>query len=246
MHIIVPCFNEYQRINKKAYLKFLKHIPHVNLIFSDDGSSDYTVSVLKEIQEVFKDRVHVFVSERNQGKAEAIRSAVLYIKNQNLNPYKIAYIDADLSVSLEECCELSQYIDDDIQFVFGSRISKVDNTIIRSPFRHYSGRMVATTISNILGIAVYDTQCGCKIFKSGLAFKIFENPFISKWLFDVEIFFRIMQMFPKTELKLISREIPLKSWIDVGDSKVKLMYFFRMWYEFYLINKKYHGVNKKI
>lgn len=243
MIIIIPCFNEVQRIDKQAYINFLKRTLDVNLVFSDDGSTDNTISVLKEIKASYENRVHIYVSNRNRGKAEAIKSAVLYLKNQNLKPSKIAYIDADLAVSLEECYALSKNLNDKIHFAFGSRISKVDNIIIRSSFRHYSGRMIATVISNILDVAVYDTQCGCKIFKSDLAFKVFENPFISKWLFDVEIFFRIINLYSKTELKHIAREIPLESWIDAGHSKVKLTYFFKMWYDLFLIKKQYRGVH---
>ncbi|MGW1453732.1 glycosyl transferase family 2 [Salegentibacter sp. 24] len=243
MIIIIPCFNEVQRIDKQSYINFLKHTLDVNLVFSDDGSTDNTISVLKEIKASYENRVHIYVSIRNHGKAEAIRSAVLYLKTQNLKPSNIAYIDADLAVSLEECYTLSKNLNDKVLLVLGSRISKVDNTIIRSSFRHYSGRMVATVISNILGIAIYDTQCGCKIFKTDLAFKVFEKEFISKWLFDVEIFFRIINLYSKKELKHIAREIPLESWIDTGGSKVKLTYFFRMWFEFYLIKKKYREVN---
>lgn len=243
MIIIIPCFNEVQRIDKQAYINFLKRTLDVNLVFSDDGSTDNTISVLKEIKASYENRVHIYVSNRNRGKAEAIKSAVLYLKNQNLKPSKIAYIDADLAVSLEECYALSKNLNDKIHFAFGSRISKVDNIIIRSSFRHYSGRMIATVISNILDVPVYDTQCGCKIFKSDLAFKVFENPFISKWLFDVEIFFRIINLYSKTELKHIAREIPLESWIDAGHSKVKLTYFFKMWYDLFLIKKQYRGVH---
>jgi len=243
MIIIIPCYNEVKRLDKQAYINFLKHTPDVNLVFSDDGSTDDTISVLNDIKNAYENRVHIYVSKRNQGKAEAIRSAVLYRKTQNLKSSKIAYIDADLSVSLEECYALSKNINEKFHFVFGSRISKLDNTIYRSSFRHYSGRMVATVISNILDVSVYDTQCGCKIFKSDLALTVFEKPFISKWLFDVEIFFRIINLYSKTELKHIAREIPLESWIDTGGSKVKLTYFFRMWYEFYLIKKQYRGIH---
>ncbi|MEN8834409.1 MAG: glycosyltransferase [Polaribacter sp.] len=243
MIIIIPCYNEVKRLDKQAYINFLKHTPDVNLVFSDDGSTDDTISVLNDIKNAYENRVHIYVSKRNQGKAEAIRSAVLYRKTQNLKSSKIAYIDADLSVSLEECYALSKNINEKFHFVFGSRISKLDNTIYRSSFRHYSGRMVATVISNILDVSVYDTQCGCKIFKSDLALTVFEKPFISKWLFDVEIFFRIINLYSKTELKHIAREIPLESWIDTGGSKVKLTYFSRMWYEFYLIKKQYRGIH---
>ena len=52
-----------------------------------------------------------------------------------------------------------------------------------------AGRVIATIISEILQIKVYDTQCGCKVFSRDLASEVFIDEFISRWLFDVEIFF---------------------------------------------------------
>lgn len=117
---------------------------------------------------------------------------------------------------------------------------KIDSYIIRKKFRHYSGRFVATIISTVLNVPIYDTQCGCKIFSRHLASQIFEEKFISKWLFDVEIFFRIINLYSRKELQNKSREIPLKTWIDSDNSKVKITYFFKMWYDVYSINRKYN------
>jgi hypothetical protein len=91
----------------------------------------------------------------------------------------------------------------------------------------------------ILKISIYDSQCGCKIFDTKLAREIFQEPFISRWLFDVELFFRIKKLYSLKDLKEMSLEIPLSSWIDKSHSKVKLTYFFKMWQDLYLINKKY-------
>lgn len=39
-------------------------------------------------------------------------------------------------------------------------------------------------------------------------------------------------------------EIPVKKWIDQGVSKVKFSYFFRLWYDLYLIRKAHKvGLN---
>ncbi|VAW26031.1 hypothetical protein MNBD_BACTEROID04-442 [hydrothermal vent metagenome] len=37
----------------------------------------------------------------------------------------------------------------------------------------------------------------------------------------------------------ICREVPLKSWIDYDDSKVKMTYFFKLWIDLYHIQKHY-------
>ncbi len=104
----------------------------------------------------------------------------------------------------------------------------------------FSVRIIATFISKILGISVYDTQCGCKIFSSDLSKKLFYSPFISKWLFDVELFFRVISIYGKENLKYHVREIPLSSWIDTSDSRVKITYFFKLWIDLYKISKKYN------
>lgn len=242
MIIVIPCYNEFNKIDKNAFINFLKNTPGVSLVFSEDGSTDNTLSVLKEIQDLFKSQVHICISKQNNGKGEAIRKGMLYSLDKGLKFDRIAYLDADLSVSLEECISISKLVTKDILFAFGSRISKIDNIIIRSQFRHYSGRFVATLISNLLHIPVYDTQCGCKVFDAKLAKPVFEESFISKWLFDVEIFFRIINLYTRNELNKMSVEIPLNSWIDAGGSKVKLSYFFKMWFDFYLIKKQYREI----
>ena len=111
----------------------------------------------------------------------------------------------------------------------------VGSTIKRSQSRFLIGRIIATAISNILQLKVYDTQCGCKLFTKELSIVAFKNPFISKWLFDVEIFNRLMVYFGAEQSTNYMLEVPLKRWIDQGDSKVKFTYFFKLWIDLYKI-----------
>ena len=71
---------------------------------------------------------------------------------------RFAYLDADLSTSLEECLHLSEGIDENCRFIFGSRILKTDNQIERKWYRFLIGQWLHTAISTLLGISVYDTQ----------------------------------------------------------------------------------------
>ncbi len=236
--LVIPCYNESERLQPKLFYSFLQEHKHVAIVFSNDGSNDNTLQVLQGTKEKASDNIFINHIKTNAGKASAVRSGVLYAQ-KHLNFNKIAYLDADLSTSLSECLKLSELIDSKVLFVFGSRISKIDNIINRTFFRFFVGRFIATLISMQLGLSVYDTQCGCKIFRTDLAHQLFKAPFISKWLFDVELFHRLIHLIGKNGIKNTVREIPLQSWIDTSNSKVKTSYFFTLWYDFIIISKTY-------
>ena len=125
----------------------------------------------------------------------------------------------------------------------GSRVKRLGANIKRFKWRHFSGRFIATIISEfILNLPVYDTQCGAKIIDSSVAKIIFEKEFLSKWLFDVELFFRIIKFYGRTEANVKMKEFALNEWVDKGDSKVKLSYFFVLWFDLLKIKKTYKNV----
>ena len=130
-------------------------------------------------------------------------------------------------------------INDKIKFVFGSRISKSNNIIKRKFHRFIIGRSIATIISSIIGVSVYDTQCGCKIIDQKLVKLLFEEAFLSRWLFDVEIFLRFINFYGKDKFLETSREVPLKSWIDTEDSRVKFVHAPRIILDLLIIKKRY-------
>jgi dolichyl-phosphate beta-glucosyltransferase len=237
--IIIPCYNEYNRIPKDKFIHFLNNNNDVKLVFSNDGSTDNTIHALRKIQYFAKDRVFIHSLKTNKGKAKAVREGVLFCFQNDFKYTKIAYLDADLATSLEECVAISNTINGTIIFAFGSRISKIDNTITRKLYRHLTGRFIATIISHILGIRVYDTQCGCKVLNGNLAEKVFKEEFKSKWLFDVEIFYRIIQLYGREKMKSICKEVPLKCWTNSGNSKVKFTYFFKLWFDIIVLRRKY-------
>ena len=175
---------------------------------------------------------------RNVGKAEAVRQGVRFCNSTYDHQY-IAFLDADLSTSLSECIEMSAYLRDKTSFVFGSRIMKIGSVIERSSYRFLIGRVLATLISWMLSLKVYDTQCGCKLFTKNLSGILFQETFISNWLFDVELFFRMILANGTKSALLRMVEIPLKQWIDKGHSKVAPSYFFKMCLDLFRIKIHY-------
>ena len=236
--IVVPCYNEENRLPLSEYEIFLSKNSETIVCFVNDGSTDNTHEVLLKLKQKFVKNVAVVSYKNNVGKAEAVRKGMIYC-NEKFSYDAIAYLDADLATSLEECVELSSYLDSNISFVFGSRIMKIGSVIVRNHYRFLIGRVIATFISKILKLKVYDTQCGCKIFDKTLSETVFKDPFISKWLFDVEIFQRIILLYGRQQVLNKMIEIPLKRWIDKDGSKVKISYFFKMLMDLYSINKKY-------
>ena len=240
--IIIPCYNEEQRLPVSEFEAFLSKNSETIFCFVNDGSVDNTQTILLKLKQKFDKNVAIVSYKNNVGKAEAVRKGILYC-NAKFNHNTIAYLDADLATSLEECIELSTYLDSNISFVFGSRIMKIGSIIVRNHYRFLIGRVIATSISKILKLKVYDTQCGCKIFEKELSETIFKDPFISKWLFDVEIFQRIILIYGRHQVLNKMVEIPLKRWIDKDGSKVKISYFFKMLMDLYSINNKYKTKN---
>ena len=236
--IVIPCYNEANRLPVKSYKSFLNKARDVSIFFINDGSSDETGHQINEMVMEFNEHVHLISLKKNKGKGNAVFEGFHFVLN-NHDFKKIAFLDADLATSLEECYQLTDYVEGKISLVFGSRILKLDNNIKRKWYRFFFGRLVATAISKSLKLSLYDSQCGCKIFDTSLADKIFVEPFLSKWLFDVEIFFRAIKIYGRKNIKEHIKEVPLNEWVDTPDSRVSPWYFFRLWLDLYKISKKY-------
>ncbi len=235
--IVIPAYNEYNRFPSDEYRLFLQNNPRAALCFVNDASTDKTNEVLVSLHASFPEQIFILTNTKNSGKAFSVRRGVLHCHDNSLAP-AIAYLDADLATSLEECYSYLAFLDQK-DFVFASRILKIGSVVDRRFSRFLIGRTLATAISNILDLKVYDTQCGCKVFKDDLSAVLFGSPFISKWLFDVELFSRMLVHYGKEEAIKRMDEIPVKRWVDRGESKVKISYFFRLWYDLLLIYRQH-------
>lgn len=195
---------------------------NIDFLLIDDRSEDQTFSTLKSFQKQFSN-VSTIQKRENSGKAESIRFGVHSLDKKY--PY-IGYLDADLATPVPELINLLKEAKThgDKKIIMGTRIKLLGNHVKRSLKRHYFGRIFATLISQfVLKIPVYDTQCGAKIIEGKLAVELFEKPFTTKWLFDVELLLRFRAMDKNFTEKV--KEIPLETWTEKGGSKIK-------WYEF--------------
>ncbi|MFS4415840.1 glycosyltransferase [Maribacter sp. 2307ULW6-5] len=238
--IVIPCYNEYDRLEVSHISEFLDVNTDTAICFVDDASNDGTATHLEALCTAYPNRVQALSNAKNLGKAASVRKGVLHCSEQRL-AHNYAYLDADFAVSLTECRSLLHHLQGEKQFVFASRILKVGSVVERKFSRFLFGRVIATFISNILDIKVYDTQCGCKVFGAGTVPILFKEAFISKWLFDVELFSRLLCAHGKERALEVMDEIPVRRWVDKGESKVKMTYVFRLWYDLYAIRKTHRA-----
>ena len=224
--IIIPFYNEEKRIEIERFHQIFNNYLQYDFILVDDGSTDDTSIILNEFKNKFPN-LSILKLDKNVGKAEAIRAAVLSISNADF----IVYYDADLATPFSELEKLIQFtvLHQNYKMVMGARIKLIGNGVKRSLKRHYFGRIFATIVSQfVLKVAVYDTQCGAKVIDFKIAKLIFSKPFLSKWLFDVELLKRLQKIH---NLKEVVKEIPLEKWEEIGNSKIKVIDFFKIPFE---------------
>jgi glycosyltransferase involved in cell wall biosynthesis len=222
--VIIPCFNEAERLDAGAFVAYAAGRPEVRFLFVDDGSTDGTPAVLGAIRDGNADAFDVLTLPRNVGKAETVRHG--FERAFETAPDYVAFWDADLATPLDAIDEFIDLLDarPDLEVVIGARVNLLGRSVRRNLARHYVGRVFATAATAVLRLPVYDTQCGAKMFRVNEAtVDLFREPFIADWIFDVEILARMSRDrsgSARPPVGAVVYEHPLKVWHDVKGSKV--------------------------
>lgn len=236
--IVVPCYNEEKRLLPEDFSLLLKN-EKIQLLFVDDGSGDETHKILLNIQQNNIDQVGILNFSTNRGKSEAVRNGMLLALDKGANI--VGYLDADLSTPVEEMERLVNiFISSKANVLLASRVRLLGHFVFRSEIRHYLGRIFATLASFVLGLNVYDTQCGAKLFRDTPVLRSsLHLPFHSRWAFDVELIGRLI--YPLTCIPALTPndflEVPLNVWKDIPGSNLKLPAMIRAAFDLLLIAK---------
>ncbi len=222
--IVVPCYNEARRLDPDAFAAFVEHHDDVDFTLVNDGSSDNTAVILRALEARHPSRFSVLDLDPNRGKAEAVRGGLVKSFGEGVDC--VGFWDADLATPLAAIPQLRAVLDaqPEIDMVFGSRVKLLGRSIERSMLRHYLGRVFATVVSVMLRLAVYDTQCGAKLFRATPEVTaLFDDPFVTTWVFDVEIIARLIRARRSSHGPDVAGsiyEFPLEEWHDVAGSKL--------------------------
>jgi glycosyltransferase involved in cell wall biosynthesis len=245
--IVVPCYNEEHRLPVARFHDFIRHGHEgINFLLVNDGSTDGTERVIGELAAAHPDRVRAHSLAANSGKAEAVRQGLVLALQDA--PLAVGFWDADLATPLDEIPTFLEAMaaHPEVEMVIGARVALLGRDIQRKRLRHYIGRGFATIASIYLGVGVYDTQCGAKLFRTTpMLHRILDQPFGARWLFDVELIVRFLKGYRRQGDHAPQRRIieqPLRRWADVKGSKVKATDFPKALGELFSIMWRYGRV----
>ena len=219
--IVIPCYNEANRLHLEVFLNFARQNPKISFVFVDDGSQDLTISLLCGAMAAMPKQVDVLMMARNAGKAEAVRHGLQFAANRG-DKY-IAFLDADLATPINAINDFISVADrlDNIDVVFGSRAGGLGRRVYRDLHRKIISLVCASMGRLATGLPLKDTQCGAKLFRNTPHLKnCLEAPFTAGWLFDVELFLRISN--PSRGKRKNFFEYPVLEWTEIPGSNIKL------------------------
>ena len=216
LSVVIPAYNESARLGKtlRAVVDYLsQNAPDGELIVVDDGSSDQTAALAREVFQDSKGlRTSVISYKSNLGKGRAVRLGLLAARSD-----VALFSDADLSTPITEAPKLVEpIVNGQCDVTFGSRA--LDRQLIgvhQSWRREQGGRVFNLVVRLATGMPFWDTQCGFKAFSMSVCRPLIEAATIDRFGFDVELLYLAF----RAGLNL--KEIPVR-WDHNEGSKITL------------------------
>jgi dolichyl-phosphate beta-glucosyltransferase len=212
LSLIIPAYNEEKRIGPslaQIITYFQRNRCSYELIVVDDGSTDRTVELVRELIAETQDG-HLLHAQHG-GKGAAVRKGILSAKGQY-----IFFTDADLSTPITELDKFLEQFNQGYDIVIGSRkITGANVEVHQSWLREFMSKVFIWLTNLILTKNISDVTCGFKGFTHSAAQKVFAIQRVNDWSFDAEILF-LAQKYGYTV-----KEVPVH-WRNDPGTKVRL------------------------
>lgn len=233
LSVIIPAYNEAARLGKtlRAVVDYLRQSsPDAEVIVVDDGSSDQTAALARQVFNESRDlRTAVISYKSNLGKGRAVRLGLLAARGD-----VALFSDADLSTPISEAPKLIEpIVKGQCDVTFGSRALDRRLIGVHQPWRReQGGRIFNLVVRLATGLPFWDTQCGFKAFRMTVCRPLVEAATVDRFGFDVELLYLAF----RAGLNL--KEIPVR-WDHNEGSKVSVVSdSFRMLNEVSLIRQQ--------
>ena len=210
--LVIPLHDEEQRMDRDWILAIARR-GLVDVLLVDDGSTDGTLAACRAIADE-DPRISVLGLPVNQGKANALLAGFRHAEREGYPVVGMA--DADMSVSIEDLMRGYELLQEraDAQVVSGARVRLAGYGVIRPPLRQWTGRIVATAVTMVARMPMYDPQSPCKWFRVDRAFaRAVARPCSSRWFGEAELLARLSDTHARSG-GLVVVEYPLTSWHD--------------------------------
>ncbi|MGD2207489.1 MAG: glycosyltransferase family 2 protein [Anaerolineae bacterium] len=125
------------------------------IIFVDDGSTDRSLSILRDLYQRDRARVRVFQFRRNFGKTAALAAGFARAQGEI-----VVTLDADLQDDPAELPKLLAKLDEGYDLVGAWRVHRQDPASKRWP-----SRFANAVVSALTGIKLHDLNCGFKVYR---------------------------------------------------------------------------------
>lgn len=160
LSVFFPCYNDSQTIGtlvKDAIAILKKLTENSEVIVVDDGSTDTSRSILKELLKKYA-QLKVVFHEKNIGYGRAIQSGFKKAQGEY-----IFYTDGDGQYDVKELPRLVSKLKENITFVNGIKINRSD------PFyRIIIGKVYNYIVGLLFFLPVGDINCDFRLIKSNL------------------------------------------------------------------------------
>ncbi|MGO4913033.1 glycosyltransferase [Leeuwenhoekiella sp. W20_SRS_FM14] len=232
--ILIPCFNEEHRLKKQSFLDYFETHQNWDFYFLDDGSTDKTSAIIKG--SLLSENSFLITSLENLGKGNILQESISKLKKNYLF---YGFIDADLDIPLSQLDKLYKAIFDS-KYLLSISKRPLKSKFSLLDFRSVASLLMMKTANSIIEFnpKIQDTQCGCKLFKREIVNIGFKDPFISEWLFDIELFLRLKAAIIEARSFII--EVDLTNLQKSKDSKLKFKQGFKIGRQLVLINNFYN------
>jgi len=217
LSVVIPAYNEAARLGNtlRAVVDYLRqNFPDGELIVVDDGSSDQTEELARQVLQDSGDlRSSVISYKSNLGKGRAVRLGLLAARGE-----VTLFSDADLSTPITEAPKLIEPIlSGECDVAFGSRaLNRELIGVHQSWRREQGGRIFNVAVRLATGLPFWDTQCGFKAFRMSVCRPLVEAATVDRFGFDVELLYLAF----RAGLKL--KEVPVR-WDHNEGSKVSFL-----------------------
>jgi dolichyl-phosphate beta-glucosyltransferase len=163
--MVVPCYNEAGRLSPEAFRAFAKILALRRLPLRGRWQHGPHLRRHLEAQGYLATSFNILRLPSNIGKAEAVRQD--FLQALQSEPIYVGFWDSDLATPLDAIPLFEAVFWDRLltEVVLGARVKLLSRDVQRRPVRHYLGRVFATAVAVAVGLEVYDSQCGAKLFR---------------------------------------------------------------------------------